>query len=242
MIKRIFDIIFSLLGLIITMPLLISVCILIWLQDFASPFYIASRVGKDGKVFKMIKLRSMTVNADRVGVDSTSANDPRITAIGKFIRSYKLDELSQLWNVLKGDMSLVGPRPNVPRSVAVYTELEKGLLKVKPGITDLASIVFSDEGEILQDSQDPDFDYDQLIRPWKSRLGLLYVETNSLALDIKLIFLTGITIISRETALSGVQKLLSELGADDQLKHVARRQEKLMPFLPPGAKAIIWSR
>lgn len=242
MIKRVFDIIVSLLGLIITMPLLIPVCILIWLQDFASPFYIAPRVGKDGKVFKMIKLRSMTVNADRVRVDSTSANDPRITAIGKFIRAYKLDELSQLWNVLIGDMSLVGPRPNVPRAVAVYTELEKELLKVKPGITDFASIVFSDEGEILKDSQDPDFDYNQLIRPWKSRLGLLYVETNSLALDIKLIFLTGIAIISRETALSGVQKLLSELGADDQLQHVARRQEKLMPFLPPGAKAIVWSR
>ena len=132
MIKRVFDIIFSLLGLIITMPLLIPVCILIWLQDFSSPFYIAPRVGKDGKIFKMIKLRSMTVNADRVGVDSTSANDPRITAIGKFIRLYTLDELSQLWNVLKGDMSLVGPRPNVPRAVAVYTELEKGLVKVKP--------------------------------------------------------------------------------------------------------------
>lgn len=240
--KRLFDVVASLGGLILSAPLLIPVCILIWLQDYASPFYIAPRVGKDGKIFKMVKLRSMVMNADKSGVDSTGANDRRITPIGKFVRSYKLDELAQLWNVLKGDMSLVGPRPNVQREVNLYTEVERGLVSVQPGITDISSIVFSDEGEILKDSQDPDLDYNQLIRPWKSRLGLLYVENSSLILDLKLIYLTIVAIISREKALDGVQNILNELGADESLKKVARRQQKLTPCPPPGAKTIVMAR
>ena len=240
--KRLFDIVVSLAGLIITAPLLIPVCILIWSQDFASPFYIAPRVGKGGKIFKMVKLRSMVANADKSGVDSTGANDRRITPIGKFVRSYKLDELAQLWNVLKGDMSLVGPRPNVQREVNLYTEEERGLLNVRPGITDISSIVFSDEGEILKDSLDPDIDYNQLIRPWKSRLGLLYVKNSSLVLDLKLIVLTSVAIASREEALAGVQSILKELDADERLTRVARRREKLTPFPPPGAKAIVMAR
>ncbi|MBD1806570.1 sugar transferase [Microcoleus sp. FACHB-SPT15] len=240
--KRLFDVLISLGGLILTAPLLIPVCVLIWSQDFASPFYIAPRVGKNSKIFKMVKLRSMVNNADKSGVDSTGANDRRITPIGKFVRSYKLDELAQLWNVLKGDMSLVGPRPNVQREVNLYTEVELGLLSVRPGITDISSIVFSDEGEILKDSQDPDLDYNQLIRPWKSRLGLFYVENSSLALDLKLIFLTVVAIISREKALAGVQNILNDLGADERLKKVAKRQEQLTPCPPPGAREIVMSR
>jgi lipopolysaccharide/colanic/teichoic acid biosynthesis glycosyltransferase len=242
MMKRLFDILASLGGLILTAPLLIPVCVLIWLQDFASPFYIAPRVGKNGKIFKMVKLRSMVTNADKSGVDSTGANDKRITPIGKFVRSYKLDELSQLWNVLKGDMSLVGPRPNVQREVNLYTDAESRLLNVRPGITDISSIVFADEGEILKDSVDPDIAYNQLIRPWKSRLGLLYVENSSLALDLKLIFLTIVAIISREQALAGVQKILDELGAPETVKRAAKRQEKLTPCPPPGAQAVVMSR
>jgi lipopolysaccharide/colanic/teichoic acid biosynthesis glycosyltransferase len=240
--KRLFDVLASLAGLILTAPLLIPVCILIWSQDFASPFYIAPRVGKDGKIFKMVKLRSMVMNADKSGVDSTGANDRRITPIGKFVRSYKLDELSQLWNVLKGDMSLVGPRPNVQREVNLYTEVEQGLISVRPGITDISSIVFSDEGEILKDSKNPDLDYNQLIRPWKSQLGLLYVKNSSLALDLKLIYLTIVAIISREKALIGVQTILNELGADERVKTVAKRQKKLIPCPPPGAEAVVMSR
>lgn len=240
--KRLFDIVVSLVGLIITAPLLIPVCVLIWSQDFASPFYIAPRVGKGGKIFKMVKLRSMVTNADKSGVDSTGANDRRITPIGKFVRSYKLDELAQLWNVLKGDMSLVGPRPNVQREVNLYTEEERDLIGVRPGITDISSIVFSDEGEILKDSLDPDIDYNQLIRPWKSRLGLLYVRNSSLILDLKLIFLTIVAVISREKALTGVQTILKNLGADERLKKVARRRETLTPFPPPGAKTIVMAR
>jgi lipopolysaccharide/colanic/teichoic acid biosynthesis glycosyltransferase len=240
--KRLFDIVASALGLAVAAPILVPVCVLIWLQDFASPFYIAPRVGKNGKIFKMVKLRSMVANADKSGVDSTGANDKRITPIGKFVRSYKLDELAQLWNVLKGDMSLVGPRPNVQREVNLYTNAERHLLSVQPGITDIASIVFADEGEILKDSLDPDIAYNQLIRPWKSRLGLLYVENSSLALDLKLIFLTIVAIISREQALAGVQKILVKLGASETVKRAAKREEKLTPCPPPGANAVVMSR
>ena len=128
----------------------------------------------------MIKLRSMIVNAEKSKVDSTSSNDPRITKIGKIIRKLKLDELSQLFNVFIGEMSLVGPRPNVKRETDLYTEVEKNLLRVKPGITDFASIIFSDESEILKNVDDPNISYNQLIRPWKSRLGLFYIKKQSI--------------------------------------------------------------
>src|SRR5687767_5812356 len=126
--KRLLDIILSSLGLITFAPLLLPVIFLVWRQDGASPFYIAPRVGRDGELFKMVKLRSMVVNADRTGVDSTSGSDPRVTPIGQFVRRYKLDELTQLWNVLIGDMSLVGPRPNVKRETDLYTAEEQKLL------------------------------------------------------------------------------------------------------------------
>jgi lipopolysaccharide/colanic/teichoic acid biosynthesis glycosyltransferase len=240
--KRLFDVVVSLIGLIISSPILIPAMIAVWLQDFHAPFYIPLRVGKDGKLYKMVKLRSMVIRADRTGVDSTSANDPRITRVGRFVRAYKIDELPELWNVLKGDMSLVGPRPNVKRETDLYTEVERGLLTVKPGITDISSIVFSDENEILKDSQDPDIDYNQLIRPWKSRLGLLYVAHRSVILDIKLIVLTVVAILSRDQALTGIQKILADLGADGMLRQVARRHEKLVPYAPPGAAEIVRRR
>ena len=188
--KRGFDIIASLIGLLIFSPLLTLFTLLIWLQDFKSPFYISNRVGKNEKIFKIIKLRSMVINADKKGIDSTSLNDERITRIGHFIRSYKLDELSQLWNVFKGDMSLVGPRPNVKRETDIYTSTERELLSVKPGITDFASIVFADEGEILSGVKDPDISYNQLIRPGKSELGLFYISHQSFLLDIFILILT----------------------------------------------------
>lgn len=240
--KRVFDLIVSAVGLILTSPILVPVIIAIWLQDFNSPFYVAPRVGKDGRIFSMVKLRSMVVRADKSGVDSTSAQDSRITPVGKFVRKYKLDELSQLWNVLKGDMSLVGPRPQVQRDVAIYTDAEKHLLTVKPGITDISSIVFSDEGDILKDSKDPDLDYNRLIRPWKSRLGLLYIDNQSLFLDIRLIFWTAVAILSRERALAGIQGILEGLGTDEATKRVARRDTELRPFPPPGATQIVTSR
>ena len=177
--KRGFDLIFSFIGLILLFPIILIACIGIYLQDQHSPFYIAKRTGKNNKNFNMIKLRSMIVNAEKNKVDSTSSNDPRITKIGRFIRKLKLDELSQLFNVFIGEMSLVGPRPNVNRETDLYTEVEKNLLRVKPGITDFASIIFSDESEILKNVDDPDISYNQLIRPWKSRLGLFYIKKQS---------------------------------------------------------------
>ena len=240
--KRIFDIGCSFSGLLLMAPVLLIFMFLIWLQDFHSPFYVAPRVGKNGKPFNMVKLRSMVHGADKSGVDSTAAGDMRITAVGRLIRRYKLDEFSQLWNVLLGQMSLVGPRPNVQRDVDLYTDEEKHLLDVRPGITDFSSIVFSDEGDVLADADDPDLLYNQIIRPWKSRLGLFYVSHNSFLLDIKLIFLTIIAIVSRKKALKGVQKILTELGADQQIIAVAGRKSKLQPYPPPGASEIVTER
>lgn len=240
--KRLFDFVASASGLIIMLPVLLGCMLFIWLQDYHSPFYVAPRVGRHGRIFRMVKLRSMIVGADRTGVDSTSAADNRITWIGRFVRKYKLDEFSQLWNVLKGDMSLVGPRPNVEREVALYTEEERKLLDVRPGITDLASIVFSDEGDILAGSDDPDLKYNQVIRPWKSRLGLLCANRASLFLDIQIIGITAVAILSRAVALKGVLKILGRLEADEQLRAVAKREQPLVPAPPPGSDKIVASR
>jgi lipopolysaccharide/colanic/teichoic acid biosynthesis glycosyltransferase len=241
--KRALDFIVALLGLLALSPLLIILALVLTLQDGGSPFYIATRVGKGGRHFRMVKFRSMVVGADRSGVDSTSGNDPRITPFGRFVRRNKLDEIPQLWNVLKGDMSLVGPRPNVVREVALYTELERRLLSVRPGITDLASIVFADEGDILRDSTDPDLSYNQVIRPWKSRMGLLYAHNSqSLALDLRIIALTLRSVADRKNALRLTAKILSELNADADLIEVARRERPLVAAPPPGATEIVTSR
>ncbi|OIR07020.1 putative undecaprenyl-phosphate N-acetylgalactosaminyl 1-phosphate transferase [mine drainage metagenome] len=240
--KRIFDFILSLIGLIISSPVLIPVIFLVWINDWHSPFYIAQRVGKGEKPFKMIKLRSMIINADKSGVDSTSSNDKRITVVGRFIRSYKLDELSQLWNVLIGDMSLVGPRPNVKRETDLYTSEEKKLLSVKPGITDFSSIVFSDEGEILKNQSDPDISYNQLIRPGKSMLGIFYIENRNLVIDMKLIYLTVVAIISKQKALNSLSLILKKLNASDLLIEIAKREKPLTPMPPPGATKIVTNR
>mgnify|MGYP000695878287 CR=1 FL=1 len=235
MLKRAIDFILSAAGLVATSPVMLPTMLLVWLQDYHSPFYIADRVGLRGRTFRMVKLRSMVVNADKSGVDSTSANDKRITVVGHFIRRFKLDELSQLWNVFTGDMSLVGPRPNVTGEVERYTAEEMGLLEVKPGITDISSIVFSDEGVILADSADPDLDYNRLIRPWKSRMGLLYIEKQSVPLDIALIGLTLLAIVSKNRALGLLAHLLRRMDAPDELIAVAARRSSLIPAAPPGA-------
>jgi len=240
--KRIIDFVFSFLGLLFCSPILVPVIFLVWIQDWHSPFYIALRVGKNEKLFKMVKLRSMIMNADKSGVDSTSSNDKRITSVGRFIRRYKMDELTQLWNVLRGDMSLVGPRPNVKRETDLYTNEEKKLLLVKPGITDFSSIVFSDEGDILKDQIDPDIAYNQLIRPGKSILGIFYIEHRNLAIDFKLIYLTILAILSKEKALMAVCEALKNLGANEELVKLASRKYVLIPTPPPGAKNIVTNR
>lgn len=240
--KRIFDICASLLGLILFSPLMFILMILIWLQDYKSPFYIASRVAKGGGLFSMVKLRSMVMGADKSGVDSTSSNDMRITKLGHLIRRTKLDEIPQLWNVLKGDMSLVGPRPQVERDVAIYTTKERDLLNVRPGITDFSSIIFSDEGDILKDSTDPDLDYNRLIRPWKSRLGLLYIQNQSLLLDFNLIRLTILAITNKQRALVSINNILNKFKVDEQIIDVCLRDKPLFPFPPPGANEVVKMR
>ena len=190
----------------------------------------------------MVKLRSMISGADKSGVDSTSAEDKRITWVGHLIRRYKLDEFSQLWNVLWGQMSLVGPRPNVMKDVELYTDEERHLLDVRPGITDFSSIVFSDEGDILAGSDNPDLRYNQVIRPWKSRLGLLYIRNQDFLLDLRIILLTLIAIISKPLALNRLQKILRKLGADKRILGVAQREEPLQPYPPPGADRVVETR
>jgi lipopolysaccharide/colanic/teichoic acid biosynthesis glycosyltransferase len=240
--KRLFDIVIAAAGLAVSSPLLLVVAVLIWLQDFHSPFYRGERVGRDGRPFRMLKFRSMVARADRTGVRSTAGDDRRITRVGHVVRRLKLDELTQLWNVLKGEMSMVGPRPNVPTEVALYSQAERGLLAVRPGITDFASIVFSDEGEILRGSKDPDRDYNLLIRPWKSRLGLHYIAVRSMVLDVRLILLTAVAAISRPRALRILQLALEGTGAPRELVRVAGRSERLLPTLPPGVTEADWEK
>lgn len=243
MMKRLLDVMAAVLGLVALSPVLVVVAFFIWMQDRHSPFYVALRGGRGERPFKMVKFRSMVVRADSTGVDSTAGNDPRITAVGRFIRKTKLDEVPQLWNVLLGEMSLVGPRPNVPREIAIYTSVEKRLLTIRPGITDLASIVFADEGEILRGAADPDLRYNQIIRPWKARLGLLYVDRHgSPLLDLRIIVLTMRSAFDREGALDRAADLAARLGADPDLVRVARRREPLEAAPPPGAVAIVASR
>ena len=240
--KRIFDIIFSFIGLIFLIPLIIPFIILIWLQDFENPFYIADRVGLYHKKFKIIKLRSMIVKADKSKVDSTSANDPRITKVGSIIRKLKLDELTQLFNVFKGEMSFVGPRPNVERETVLYSDKEKILLEVKPGITDFASIVFSDESEILKDHQNPNIAYNQLIRPRKNYLALTYIKNQSINLDLKIILLTIFSFLNKRKALNLIVRILRDFNTKEEIVEMARRNYKLKPIAPPGLKHIVYSR
>jgi lipopolysaccharide/colanic/teichoic acid biosynthesis glycosyltransferase len=237
--KRALDFTVALVGLTVTSPLLLAVTIAIWLQDFRSPFYIAPRAACGGGQFRMVKFRSMVVNADKLGGSSTAATDRRITPVGRLVRTYKIDEILQLLNVLKGDMSLVGPRPQAQMDASLYTETEKRMLTVRPGITDLASIVFSDEGEILKGCADPDLLYNQIIRPWKSRLALLYIDKRTFGMDLRIIFLTAIATLFRPAALRGVQNILARWDADDLLRRMARRQEPLLAYPPPGAFEIV---
>jgi lipopolysaccharide/colanic/teichoic acid biosynthesis glycosyltransferase len=176
----------------------------------------------------------MLAGADKTGVISTSSNDKRITKIGRVIRKYKIDELMQLFNVLKNDMSFVGPRPNVRYDVELYTSEEKKILFTKPGITDFASIVFSDEGDILSNSANPNLDYNLLIRPWKSRLAIFYISNKGLLLDFLIIFLTILNSIKRKWALYLIYKILKRLNAEKTICNVVLRKNNLTPYAPPG--------
>lgn len=195
--KRVFDMAASLAGLIVLSPVLLIIAILVKLEDGGPVFYRGVRVGLNGKEFRTFKFRTMVLNAETIGGPSTSDDDPRITRTGKFIRKYKLDELPQLIDVLRGTMSFVGPRPEVEHYVNMFTEEEKEILSVRPGITDWASIWNSDEGAMLAGSPDPEKAYMEKIRPEKIRLQLKYVKERSFPNDMKILFLTLKTIIVR---------------------------------------------
>jgi lipopolysaccharide/colanic/teichoic acid biosynthesis glycosyltransferase len=191
MIKRLFDIIFSFLGLLFLWPLFLLIGFLIKRESPGPIFYRGERIGKNGKPFKIFKFRTMIVDAEKSGVYSTSSDDPRLLKIGNFLKKYQLDELPQLINVLKGDMSFVGPRPEVKKFIDMMTPEERNvILSVKPGMTDLASLWNFHEGEVLKGSKDPDKDYQEKIWPTKKKLQIEYIKKQSFWLDIKIILKT----------------------------------------------------
>jgi len=185
--KRAFDLICSVLILAILSPFLLALAAWIKATSRGPVLYSAPRVGLGGRPFRMYKFRTMVADADRIGGSSTPADDPRITPVGRRLRRYKLDELPQLFNVMAGDMSLVGPRPQVQWAVDLYSTEERHVLTVPPGITDYASLRFPDEGEILRTSTDPDRDYMEKIHPEKMRLSLEYVRKRSFRTDLSIL-------------------------------------------------------
>lgn len=195
--KRALDLIISLIGVLLLSPFLIIIALLIKLNSKGPVFYRGVRAGLFGKPFHMFKFRTMVQDADRIGGASTPNDDRRITKVGRFLRKFKIDELPQLFNVLAGQMSLVGPRPQVLWAVERYTDEEKIALTVLPGITDYASLRFRNEGEILRGSADPDKDYFEKIHPEKMRLTLEYVRNQSFWFDCKILLETLAVLVFR---------------------------------------------
>jgi lipopolysaccharide/colanic/teichoic acid biosynthesis glycosyltransferase len=193
MAKRAFDLFFSVIGLLVLSPLLLLLAIAVKLSSRGPVLFRQQRIGKNGRPFHIIKFRSMVANAEKLGLSVTGEGDARITAMGRFLRKYKLDELPQLWNVLIGDMSFVGPRPEVPRYVEKYTAEQKRVLALKPGITDLATLEFRNEEELLRRrAEDADMEkfYMEYCVPRKIELNLAYADTANVWQDIKIIFRT----------------------------------------------------
>lgn len=194
MVKRLLDIIISAAGLLVLSPIMIIAGIAVKIDSPGSVFYRAVRTGQNGKPFIMYKFRTMVENADKIGGGSTGKNDPRITRVGLFLRRYKLDELPQLLNVVKGDMSLVGPRPELPMYTSMYEGDELLILTVKPGITDYASLEFRQLDEVLGD-EDPDSVYEERVMPIKNALRVKYAKEHNLWVDAKILIKTVIRVL-----------------------------------------------
>lgn len=192
---RFFDFILSLVGLVVLAPIFIVLAIWIKIDSTGPVFYKQVRIGQNGIDFGLFKFRSMVVDADKKGLITVGGRDPRITRSGYFIRKYKLDELPQLINVLVGDMSLVGPRPEVRKYVDLYTDEQQKVLSVKPGITDYASIEYMDENEILGKSSDPEKTYIEEIMPEKIKYNMKYIQNKNVSEYFKIIFLTLLKIV-----------------------------------------------
>ncbi len=195
--KRALDLVVAAIGLGVLSPFLALIAVSIKLGSSGPVLYRGRRVGMNGAGFNILKFRTMVENAEMLGGSSTPQDDPRVTRIGRLLRHTKVDELPQLWNVLRGDMSLVGPRPQVQWAVNLYTSDERLILTVRPGITDYASLRFVNEAEILEGSTDPDRDYIEKIHPEKMRLGLEYVRTRSFTGDLAIIARTLGAIVNR---------------------------------------------
>jgi lipopolysaccharide/colanic/teichoic acid biosynthesis glycosyltransferase len=194
--KRSFDIVFSLIGLILLMPLFFVVAVLIKLSSSGPIFYLQMRVGLNGNDFKLYKFRTMMVDADKQGLLTVGGRDPRVTSIGYYLRKFKIDELPQLMNVLFGSMSFVGPRPEVRKYVDMYTEEQKNVLSIKPGITDYASLEYFNENDLLSRSENPEQVYIQEVLPAKLKLNLKYMREAGFFTDLKIIFRTLARIVS----------------------------------------------
>lgn len=194
---RLFDIIFSFLGILFFFPLFIIIYLSIIIESKGGGIYIQNRVGKDGEDFRLIKFRSMRIGSDKKGLITVGGRDPRMTKTGIFIRRFKLDELPQLINVFKGDMSLVGPRPEVRKYVEMYDSEQNKVLCVRPGVTDYASIEYVDENTILGFVANPEEVYINQIMPDKIRLNMKYIENQSINEYFRIIFLTILHIIKK---------------------------------------------
>ncbi len=197
LVKRVLDVVIVSVGLTVLFPLMIAIGVLVKLDSRGPVFYRGLRIGRYGRPFEMLKFRTMVEGGDKLGAASTPEDDPRITRVGEWLRRYKLDELPQLINVLRGEMSLVGPRPQVPWAVELYDEEERKVLLVRPGMTDYASLWFRNEGEILRGSDDPDRDYLEKIHPHKMRLSLKYLQEASLWTDLRVLVSTIATLARR---------------------------------------------
>jgi len=189
--KRVVDIILSIIALAILFPLFVVVAALIGLDSKGPVFFKGVRIGRHGKPFVPYKFRTMVADAEKISkIVSTPDDDPRITRVGRLIRRFNLDELPQLINVLKGEMSIVGPRPEVPQYVEMFTEEEKAILTVRPGITDWATVWIKDKGKIFAGSEDPEKVYMETVRPEKLRLQLEYVRNRSVWIDFRIMLRT----------------------------------------------------
>ena len=190
MLKRIFDILLSGIGILLLLPLFLVVIVWIKADSKGSAFYRQLRVGQFGKDFSLFKFRSMRIGSDKAGLLTIGGRDPRVTRSGVFIRKYKIDELPQLINVFIGHMSLVGPRPEVRKYVDLYNETQRRVLLVKPGITDLASLEYFDENDLLAKSEHPEKTYVEVVMPHKLELNLQYIDQSGLLADVRIILRT----------------------------------------------------
>jgi lipopolysaccharide/colanic/teichoic acid biosynthesis glycosyltransferase len=197
MLKRSFDFVFSLVGLCILTPVLLLISILVKVDSKGPAFYLQQRVGRGGKLFGLFKFRTMHVDADKLTAITVGNRDPRITRLGYYLRKYKLDELPQLINVIRGDMSLVGPRPELKKFVDLYTDEQRLVISIRPGLTDLASIEYRNENEMLEGKDDPIDFYIREIMPHKLELNRHYLQHQSLKLDVQILFMTAFSIFKK---------------------------------------------